>query len=682
MRIRTRLFISFGAVLVLAAVSGTLGIQKLSEGNERMNAFVAGPFDRSAKLSELRETVAQAQQVAGDTILSHVDADIANGRARYDALYKSALGQIEAFRASGSPVQAAQIDAFKVNLERFDALARKASDLAMQNDATRASELDRSAIQPIGGRLDLSMGSLRDEIVLLNGPEAAITTAGQLRADVPTFRRILIRSLSETDDAELAKLADNARAFTQMIDQKLARLAKALDVAKIDPPAFVRVKTLWAEFKPQTEALLAHGVANSTFHAGQILRNDIAPVLTQLQDELTRFTAAEKAGAEAVSARDAEAFASTRLLLIGFGVLAVLVGVMAALWMAWSLSRGLKRSLAMAETIGSGDLTEVENVRDRDEFGDLYRATTAMTLRLREIVGDVVNSAAQVSSGSAQSAQAAEQLSSGATEQAAASEQASAAIEQMAANVRHTAENATTTEKIAVQAAERAGRSGMAVTRSVDAMRTIAEKIAMVQEIARQTDLLALNAAIEAARAGQHGKGFAVVASEVRKLAERSQKAAAEIGTLSTETLQVSEEAGQMLGTLVPDIRKTAELVSEISAACREQSIGVEQINQAITQLDQVTQGNAGASNEMAATAEQLSAEAQRLQERASFFKLDGHDHGHRSAANAPAAAATGVENVTALKPAPAKSAAKAAPVRPAKGIELDLESDFERLSA
>ena len=158
-------------------------------------------------------------------------------------------------------------------------------------------------------------------------------------------------------------------------------------------------------------------------------------------------------------------------------------------------------------------------------------------------------------------------------------------------------------------------------------MRAIAEKIALVQEIARQTDLLALNAAIEAARAGAHGKGFAVVASEVRKLAERAQIASRDIGALSTRTLSVAEDAGARLQRLVPDIRRTAELVSEISAACREQSVGASQISQAIVQLDQVTQANAGAATQMAATAGQLSGEAMRLNERMEFFRLDTESH-------------------------------------------------------
>jgi len=193
----------------------------------------------------------------------------------------------------------------------------------------------------------------------------------------------------------------------------------------------------------------------------------------------------------------------------------------------------------------------------------------------------------------------------------------------MAANVKQNAENASQTEQIAAQSAKDAEASGAAVGKAVDAMQTIAAKITIVQEIARQTDLLALNAAVEAARAGEHGRGFAVVASEVRKLAERSQAAAAEIGTLSTDTVKVAQEAGSMLAKLVPDIKKTAELVEEITAACREQDVGSSQINQAIQQLDKVTQQNAAASEQVSATSEELASQAELLQSSISFFKLN-----------------------------------------------------------
>ncbi len=208
-------------------------------------------------------------------------------------------------------------------------------------------------------------------------------------------------------------------------------------------------------------------------------------------------------------------------------------------------------------------------------------------------------------------------------------------MEEMAANVKQNAENASQTETIARQSAQDAEASGIAVGRAVEAMQTIAQKITIVQEIARQTDLLALNAAVEAARAGEHGRGFAVVASEVRKLAERSQAAAAEIGTLSADTVKAAQQAGDMLGKLVPDIKKTAGLVEEITAACREQDVGSGQINQAIQQLDKVTQQNASASEQVSATSEELATQAEKLQATIAYFRL--------AEASAPGAPLAGV---------------------------------------
>lgn len=315
------------------------------------------------------------------------------------------------------------------------------------------------------------------------------------------------------------------------------------------------------------------------------------------------------------------------------------------------IAQPLKLVIENAHAISAGDLSRDMPAKGNDEIAELLRAMSGMTRQLREIVSSVVVSAQQVASGSTQSAATAEQLASGATEQAAASEQASAAVEQMTANIRQNADNAGQTEKMAVRAAEDARTSGDAMAGSVEAMRSIAQKIELVQELARQTDLLALNAAIEAARAGQHGKGFAVVASEVRKLAERSRTTAEEIGRLSDRSLATSEASGQMLSRLVPDIQRTSELVQEISAACREQAIGIAQINQAIQQLDQVTQANAGAASEMAATADQLSGEGHRLLDCTSFFELDA------SAQPSPAPA-------PASQPAVSNEAGPASPVQ------------------
>jgi methyl-accepting chemotaxis protein len=276
--------------------------------------------------------------------------------------------------------------------------------------------------------------------------------------------------------------------------------------------------------------------------------------------------------------------------------------------------------------ISTGDLTQKIEKAYGGQTEQLGNSLERMVEKLRQIVAEALTAARNVSSGSQELSANAEQLSQGATEQASSAEEASSSMEEMASNVKQNAENANQTEKIATQSAKDAEASGAAVGRAVEAMQTIAEKITIVQEIARQTDLLALNAAVEAARAGEHGKGFAVVASEVRKLAERSQAAAAEIGTLSADTLKVAQDAGGMLSRLVPDIKKTAELVVEITAACREQDVGSAQINQSIQQLDKVGQQNAAASEQVSSTSEELATQAEQLQSTISFFRID-QDH-------------------------------------------------------
>ena len=286
----------------------------------------------------------------------------------------------------------------------------------------------------------------------------------------------------------------------------------------------------------------------------------------------------------------------------------------------------LSASAAIAEKIASGDLTVTPKpMSDKDTLG---LALEQMVKRLRDVISDVIASADNVSAGSQQMSATAEQLSQGATAQSSSTEEASASMEEMASTIKQSAENANQTEKIARQSAADAIASGDAVNKAVGAMQTIAEKIMVVQEIARQTDLLALNAAVEAARAGEHGRGFAVVASEVRKLAERSQAAAAEISTLSGDTVKAAQSAGDMLGKLVPDIQRTAELVEEISAGSREQNTGAAQINLAIQQLDKVTQQNTSAAEEMSATSEELSSQAEQLQAAIGYFRIDARDLG------------------------------------------------------
>lgn len=306
-------------------------------------------------------------------------------------------------------------------------------------------------------------------------------------------------------------------------------------------------------------------------------------------------------------------------------LLSLFAAVLSALLFSRSFVKRIAYSSGLMASLAQGDLTidasDIDETR-RDEVGVLSRSTKGMVEKLTDVVSGVYSAADDVASGSAQLSSSAQLLSQGSTEQAASGEEVSASMEQMAASVRQNADNSAATESIALKAAANAEGGGSAVEDTLSAMKTIAEKIGVIEEIARQTNLLALNAAIEAARAGESGKGFAVVASEVRKLAERSQVAAAEITDIAGTSVATAERAGEIIRGIVPDIRKTADLVQEISSSSREQTSGVEQINQALLQLDQVVQRNASSSEELASMAEELSGRAESMRQIISFFRL------------------------------------------------------------
>lgn len=309
----------------------------------------------------------------------------------------------------------------------------------------------------------------------------------------------------------------------------------------------------------------------------------------------------------------------------------ILISVVSLLLMVIINISTIKRLLAplgnivdIAEELGQGNMEVEINVQTTDETGHALRAINVMAQKMVEVVDKLRMASDQVTSGSQQVNGVAQSMTTGANEQATAAEEASSSMEEMASNIRQNADNAQETEKIAIKAAVDAQEGGSAVEETVKAMSQIAEKISIIEEISRQTNLLALNAAIEAARAGEHGRGFAVVAAEVRKLAERSQTAAAEISELSSNSVEIAEKAGSMLNRLVPDIRKTAELVQEITAASSEQNTGTMQINRAIQQLDQITQQNASSAEELSSTAEELAAQSDQLLEIMGFFRSAG----------------------------------------------------------
>ncbi|WP_137154617.1 methyl-accepting chemotaxis protein [Rhizobium sp. FKL33] len=549
----------------------------------------------------------------------------------------------------------------------------------------------------------VNLSSLNTAITdIIQGPAANLRNSSDLSDAVLYSIRAEKNAIINTDPTKIQGYVADVKERRATIERLLKELDKEQNPKIREKIAeFRTLLSGWYPIQDRVIALAVENTTESNMRAGEISMGEGAANNTNLLATLAGLNEEIAADLKQTDEATNAQYDNSRNILIGIVSFVLLFSLAVAVWIGVGINTGLKKIKAVADAVAIGDLDQNIEIKTNDEIKDvvdtinvmvgnlrntaqianliangdltvtpkplsdkdtLGLSLESMVERLRGVVADAIAASVNVSSGSQELSASSEQVSQGATEQASAAEEASASMEEMAANIKQNADNASQTEKIARQSAKDAEVSGDAVNRAVAAMQTIAQKIGIVQEIARQTDLLALNAAVEAARAGEHGKGFAVVASEVRKLAERSQSAAAEISEMSTDTVKAAQQAGEMLARLVPDIRKTAELVSEISAACREQDIGASQINEAIQQLDKVTQQNSSASEEMAATSEELAAQSEELQTSISFFKVEQN---HR-AASAPVKRA-------AAHAAPAKTQPRR-PAAPSQGVKAQQE--------
>jgi methyl-accepting chemotaxis protein len=376
------------------------------------------------------------------------------------------------------------------------------------------------------------------------------------------------------------------------------------------------------KYETYLDQMVSLAVAGKEKEATQIMyQGDALAAVTAVQDSFNKMRDYELASAEKRMQESSSLASRASTIMTAATVAGLLFAVGFGLLLTGSITKPVTNVVKVLEALAAGDLTQRIETGSGDEIGQMERCLGSVSASLTRTIAEIRAIAAEVSAASQTISATSIELSKGATAQAAAAEEASASMEQMVSNIKQNADNAQQTDKIANKSADDGQESGKSVAEAVTAMKEIAARISIIEEIARQTNLLALNAAIEAARAGEHGKGFAVVAAEVRKLAERSQKAAGEINLLSGTTVVASETAGNMLHKLVPDIQRTAELVQEIAAASREQNTGAEQINKALQQLERVIQHNASASEEMAATTEELTGQAAQLVSALGFFR-------------------------------------------------------------
>lgn len=466
-----------------------------------------------------------------------------------------------------------------------------------------------------------------------------------------------------TRDLVLSTTAEARQASKERVLQGRASIGKAWDTLK---PTLTNPKgrEMMQQILDSRERFIA--AQNQTFklmdenkveEARAFIATDFKKIAVEYRERVNALIKFQGDLMDQAGKSAAEDYHQARTLMLALAIIAFLMGSGIAFWVTRSITRPINEALIVANQLAAGDLTASIDVTSTDETGQLLQAMQNMVGKLSNIIGEVRSSADALSSASEEISATAQSMSQATSEQAASVEETSASVEQMSASINQNTENAKVTDGMASQAAKQAVEGGEAVKQTVSAMKQIAGKIGIIDDIAYQTNLLALNAAIEAARAGEHGKGFAVVAAEVRKLAERSQIAAQEIGELAGGSVEKAESAGKLLGDIVPAISKTSDLVQEISAASEEQSAGVGQINTAMNQLNQITQQNASASEELAATAEEMSSQATQLQNLMTFFKVDG---AAMHATHAPAAHKAAVRNSAPGRSVPKLSLATA----------------------
>jgi|GEM_PF-2617378 len=700
--IKTKLIATFIILIIFMVGVYILGVSSLSNMNDKVNNIADVTASKIKLAARINQDILFISREEKNLILAKDDQTMDDIVKSIDKKTDELDERLESLKAISDQEDKLAIEDFEDKWDEYIATFSNVASLTRLNSNTKATKLAQNEAKVSFAKTT----SIVNEII---STERKSGTSGVRIYDIASFQNIINNLVRLEKDIILASTTEEMND----VEKDLEHLEKELDLSTIDVKRMLSAKSAILFSKLEIELnnylKLSKEIRRLTKENGNKKAFELSSSQGRiLHDQATTLMASVVSKSDSQLTIDKEesdgTYGSSNTSMLVLIIVAILICSGLAFWVIQSITKSLKIAKNAVNKVADGDFSEDIEIVSEDEIGDLLeriklmvaklrgsvklaknvadgdltktaedyehsggeldKALTDMVLKLREVVGSILNGAENIASASEQLSTSSQQLSQGSQEQAASSEQVSSSMEQMTANIQQNTENALQTEKISKKTAINTKDSDNAVSETIDNINIIAKKISIIGEIADKTDLLALNAAVEAARAGEHGKGFAVVASEVRKLAERSQKAAADIEVLSSKGVESGIKSGELLKNVVPDIEKTAELVQEISAASREQNDGAEQVNGAIQQLSQVIQQNASSSEEIASSAEVMSTQASELKAIINYFRLNRSNDTHLGKQ-------TNIKKV--------KSSEGIGPETPKnKGFEIDMQSGEE----
>ena len=608
--VNKKIAIGFGSVLTLIVIVAFVAYSGFNTASEGFDNYLELSSDTDIA-GRVQANLLMMRMNVKDYVISAQDSDLQeynNYLSQTESLFSDAQDQIQ------NPERVKLLNAALDDFSTYKQDFQKAVSTIQEQNTIRTNVLDT-----IGPEVETALTNIMDNAESAGENDVAIAAGHSLR-NLMLARLYVFKYINENDQAFIQRVRSELNDFSTAM--------QTVSAADADNQFANQISDI--ETKIDQYQTGFNNLVSQIQNENQLVTNSLDVLGPEMASSLEDMKLSVMEDQNALGTNVQQSNQQNIMVIAGASLLALLIGVVLSITIGRGISKPLIDMKQMLEDIahGEGDLTARLQVNTKDEVGQVAGLFNVFIEKIQAMVLEIASAAQQVSASSEELSNSSQSMANSATDQASSLEEPSASIEELSSSIDTNAENAKKTNQASAKAAEDADSGGSAVMQTVDAMKQIAEKITIINDIADQTNLLALNAAIEAARAGEMGKGFAVVAVEVRKLAERSQTAAKEISTLADESVGRAEEAGRLIQQVVPSIQEASRSMEEITSSCLEQANGAAQIRQSVSQLDQVTQENSATSEESASASEELASQAQSLQELVNRFKYEDSRQG------------------------------------------------------